>query len=346
MKCSMLVTQESFPLAKVFRISRGAKTAAHVVVVAITDGTHWGWGEAVPYNRYGESIESVMAQLKAFKASDALTDITHSRISEALPPGSARNALDCALWDLECKRQRKSINELVSIPAISHSITAQTLSVDTPEAMQKEARLLQNADLIKIKLDADSVLEKMQLIHAACPTSRFIIDANEGWSFELLLRIVDALAEMNVVLIEQPLPADQDDQLKGFNSPVPLCADESCHTASDIPRLKDSFDYVNIKLDKTGGLSEALALLNAAKQAKMGIMVGCMVGTSLAMAPAYSLCKDADFVDLDGPLLVAQDRINGFKFDNGIMHSHSAIMWGTADNTAQQDIKKVFADFS
>jgi len=326
-------THESFELAKVFRISRGAKTKADVVVVVVTDGTHFGWGEAVPYNRYGESIDSVITQLHDFQSSLSQASVWQSHINRVFPPGSARNALDCALWDLRCKQENKTINQLIDLPQITSCITAQTLSVDSAAAMQKEAKSLGNADLVKIKLDSNEVLEKMRLIHETCPSSRFIIDANEGWTFDLLTAVAEPLKEMNVVLLEQPLPAQHDELLRHYRSPIPICADESCHTSTDLTSLSECFDFVNIKLDKTGGLTEALVLLREAKRLDLGIMVGCMVGTSLAMSPAFALCSEATFVDLDGPLLVAEDRANGFQFENGKMTLNNSLLWGKPDGS-------------
>lgn len=321
------IIHQSLPLAQVFRISRGAKTSAEVIVVIISDGSKVGWGEAVPYNHYGETIESVSTQLKALSAQQISID-DHESLSKMLPAGSARNALDCAMWDFKAQLQSTSVNELIKHPSIRSCITAQTLSVDTTSAMQAAAKKLNNLPLVKVKLDAESVVEKMQAIHEVCPNSRFIIDANEGWSIDILARIVEPLKNCNVALIEQPLPAEADNELKNFASPIPICADESVHESNNLHSLRQKYDAINIKLDKTGGLSEALKLLNQARALDFQIMVGCMVGSSLAMAPAYTLCGFADFVDLDGPLLVAQDRQNGFTFQNGIMLSMPPKLWG------------------
>lgn len=323
---------QSVPLAKVFRISRGSKTTAEVIVVTVTDGTYRGWGESVPYARYGESISTVSYQLENLQT--LLNASTGSPLTEALgflPPGAAKNALDCAIWDLKCKQHSKNIFELTNLPSLQNCITAQTLSVDTAEVMQREAAKLYSAPLVKVKLDAQDVISKMSAIQNVCPNSKFIIDANEGWSIDLLEKVVEPLAKLNVCLIEQPLPSSDDDALIGFNTPIPLCADESCHTSTDIERLCDRYQAINIKLDKTGGLTEAIELLTSAKSAKLKTMIGCMVGTSLGMAPAFALCHGVDYVDLDGPILIAQDRLNGFEYKDGRISLPENLLWGSTN---------------
>lgn len=334
MKLQLEYFHQSLPLAKAFKISRGAKTSAEVVVAVISDGQHYGWGEAVPYGRYGESIESVSAQIDQCAALLKNAEADHAQIIAQMSAGSARNAVDCAFWDFKCKREGKSINSLIDVPAIMQHCTAQTLCVDSLEVMRNDAQQLKDAKLIKIKFDADNVLGKMQAIYEQVPNSRFIIDANEAWDANILEKVLDPLEKMNVALIEQPLPAGSDDDLRNINSPIPLCADESCHTSKTLGELVHKYDCINIKLDKTGGLSEALELAKAAKKHNLSIMLGCMVGSSLAMAPAFALANYADFVDLDGPLIVASDRENGFAFDNGLMQSHSSILWGNANQQA------------
>jgi len=327
MSLSFKVVHQSLPLSQVFRISRGAKTTAEVIVVLVTDGTYTGWGEAVPYQRYGESIESVILQIR--KVTEHITENAYqNQLEQWLPSGSARNALDCAMWDLRAKQQSCSVNEILKLPLAPTCITAQTISLGSVHAMQQAALKLTSAPLIKIKLDGQEVLEKMQKIHSACPNSHFIIDANEAWQKSLLEKVLAPLSKMNVVLIEQPLPAEQDDELLNFASPIPICADESCHASQDLDQLVGKYSAINIKLDKTGGLTEAVKLLHRAKTLDFQIMVGCMVGSSLAMAPAYALCGMADFVDLDGPLLVAKDRVSRFTFDNGVMSSIPTELWG------------------
>lgn len=338
MSLDIKVFHQSVPLAKLFRISRGAKSTAEIIVVVLSDGEHFGWGEAVPYARYKESIDSVGQQLWHLQNKYSGTSITPEELVSQLKPGSAKNALDSAMWDLRSKQQGKSVAELLQMPNPKPCVTAQTLSVDSASEMQREARALGNAPLVKIKLDAESVIPKMQAIYEVCPNSQFIIDANEGWTLDVLARVVEPLKEMNVVLIEQPLPSTDDQLLNDFASPIPLCADESSHTSDNLDQLQGCYEYINIKLDKTGGLTEALTLLAEAQKRQMGIMVGCMVGTSLAMAPAFALCHHAEYVDLDGPLLVANDRPNGFLFDQGKMCGHDQLLWGTPDqsNSLQQ----------
>lgn len=327
MSLSVKVFTQQLPLAGVFRISRGAKTTADVVMVVVSDGEHLGWGEAVPYQRYAESLDSVCQQLWALQGDARLT---HSQVNSAdlLPAGSARNALDCALWDLRARQQRTTVNQLLGIDPVASAITAQTISLGSLDEMCTAAKDLRLAPLIKVKLDDRQVLEKMRALAELCPSSRFIIDANEAWHIGQLQEWLAPLAELAVDLIEQPLPAEQDDALRGLNSPIALCADESCHTVARLPELVGKYQAVNIKLDKTGGLTEAVALLKAAQQANLQIMLGCMVGSSLAMAPAYALASQAQFIDLDGPILVAEDRAQGFIIQQGQMSPAVPALWG------------------
>ncbi|MDT0594807.1 N-acetyl-D-Glu racemase DgcA [Glaciecola petra] len=322
---------ESFRLAKEFKISRGAKTHAHVLVLEVSSVGNvklTGWAEAVPYARYNESIESVVVQLE--EASQHISQLAdQANLTKLLPPGSARNLLDCALWDFRAKLENKSVISLLGMKQPSAVLSAQTLSVDSIETMQSEAKLLSHLPLLKVKLDANDIVEKMKAIHAACPNSDFIIDANESWNIKILNKVLPKLTQLNVKLIEQPLPADNDAGLLDINSPIALCADESCHTAERLPELIGKYQAINIKLDKTGGLSEALALAKAAKDAKLQIMLGCMVASSLAMAPIYLLSELADYVDLDGPVLVANDRENGFIFEECRMSAPPNLLWGT-----------------
>lgn len=320
-------TTIDFPLKSVFRIARGAKTKAQVIEVTITDGTHQGIGESVPYARYDESIELVMTQINSV-TEQRLTDDNIDQAIEALPAGSARNALDCALWDLKAKQQGKSVAQLLAITGLKPVTTAQTLSIDTPDAMAKAVAALDHPRLVKVKLDNDNIIEKMTAIHHAAPNSQFIVDANEGWSIDDLTACCHTLKQLNVVLIEQPLPVGQDNALIDYDSPVPLCADESCHTKADLDYLKGRYQAINIKLDKTGGLTEAMFLATLAQQQGFDIMIGCMVASSLAMAPIALLANQASYVDLDGPLLIAQDRTNGFEFEQGKMMPLDGKLWG------------------
>jgi L-alanine-DL-glutamate epimerase-like enolase superfamily enzyme len=333
---SIEVFHQTLALAQVFRIARGARTTTEVIVVVVSEGSLSGWAEAVPYSRYGESIDSVRQLLLGMKGKIAGIG-QHGLLSKLLPPGSARNALDCALWDLRAKIQGTTVNTLLDLPLINSCITAQTISIDTIETMQHEAKKLSQAPLIKVKLDADSVIPKMQLIHQTCPQSRFIVDANESWDITLLEQVAEPLKHCNVSLIEQPLPAEHDDELLNFNSPIAICADESCHSSQGLETLLGKYQAINIKLDKTGGLSEALALLKKARAMDFQIMIGCMVGSSLAMAPAYTLCGLADYVDLDGPLLVAEDRVSKFTFNQGLMSGLPPALWGMGHSVCEPE---------
>ncbi len=327
MALSITVHHESFTLSAVFRISRGEKTAADVIRVTVSDGNFTGQGESVPYGRYGESIESVSAELESVRGKLRYVE-DHALLPDLLKAGSARNALDCAFWDLRAKISGKSVAELTGLTKPEVCVTAQTISVDTIENMQASARKLAGAPVIKVKLDPDAVVEKIAAIHEVTPDSQLIVDANEGWSVEVLKAVAEPLKACNVVLIEQPLPAAEDAALEDYECPIPLCADESCHTSDNLEELRKRYQSVNIKLDKTGGLSEAIDLLRRARELDFTVMVGCMVGTSLAMAPAYLLCEGAEFVDLDGPLLIADDRPAGFSFSSGKMWQPSPFLWG------------------
>lgn len=325
------VIDQQLPLKNVFRISRGAKTHANVVIVSINDGVNVAWAEAVPYARYQESIELVKEQITNF-ANQSLNTANIEGCIGALLPGAASNALDCAWWDLKAKQQNTTVAHLLQLSPAAPCITAQTLSIDTPKAMAKAVTALNNPPLVKVKLDNQKIVEKMTAIQRAAPNSEFIVDANEGWSITDLANCCEQLKALNVVLIEQPLPAGQDQDLIHFISPIPLCADESCHTRAELEYLKNRYQVVNIKLDKTGGLTEAVLLVKEAKAQGFEVMVGCMVGSSLAMAPAALLVNDAKFVDLDGPLLISNDRKHGFEFNQGLMQPLSGELWGGPNN--------------
>lgn len=320
---SIEVSRDVFPLAQVFTIARGSRTEAQVLTVEVTRGGLTGWGECVPYARYGESLESVTAEIEALPA-----DITRAELQEALPAGAARNALDCALWDLEAKAAGKRFWELAGLPAPGPEITAYTLSLDTPEAMRAQAAENAFRPLLKIKLGTPDDMPRLEAVRSGAPDSRIIVDANEGWSAEVYADLAPHLVRLGVALVEQPLPAGEDGALIGMARPVPVCADESCHDRASLPALKGKYDVVNIKLDKTGGLTEALELRKAAQAEGYDIMVGCMVGSSLAMAPATLLAQGAVVTDLDGPLLLAQDRDNALTFDDKGVHPPVAALWG------------------
>lgn len=317
------VTQDVFKLAQVFTISRGSRTEAQVLTVKITEGFFAGLGECVPYARYNETLESVTAQIEALPAG-----INRSSLYELLPAGAARNAVDCALWDLEAKKAGKRVWELAGLPAPGPEITAYTLSLDTPEKMQAQAAENAFRPLLKIKLGTPDDMPRLEAVRAGAPNSSIIVDANEGWSAEVYANLAPHLVRLGVELVEQPLPASEDDALLGMERPVPVCADESCHDRSSLPKLKGKYDVVNIKLDKTGGLTEALKLRDAALAEGYKVMVGCMVGSSLAMAPATLVAQGAMVTDLDGPLLLAEDRAQPLKFDEAGVHPPQAGLWG------------------
>ncbi len=317
------VTRDVFKLAQVFTIARGSRTEAQVLTVKLNDGQHIGWGECVPYARYGESLQSVTDEIMGLPDAFSRFDLY-----DLLPSGAARNAVDCALWDLEAKRAGKPVWELAGLEAPGPEITAYTLSLDTPEAMKAQAALHAFRPLLKIKLGTPDDMPRLEAVRAGAPKSTIIVDANEGWSAEVYADLAPHLVRLGVELVEQPLPAGEDHALLGMQRPVPVCADESCHDRSSLADLKGKYDVVNIKLDKTGGLTEALALRDAAIAQGYEVMVGCMVGSSLAMAPATLVAQGASVVDLDGPLLLAEDRDEPLIFDNAGVHPPSATLWG------------------
>ena len=314
---------EIFPLAHVFRISRGARTQAEVVTVTIEKDGVTGRGECVPYARYNETLESVIKQIKSVP-----DDIDKETLQDTLPPGAARNAVDCALWDFECKKRDQRIWEIAGIQVPEQKITAYTLSLDEPENMFKQAEKNSSRPLLKIKLGTPNDMPRLEAVRKGAPNSEIIVDANEGWNAELYSFLAPELVRLGVKLVEQPLPADNDNDLIGLPRPLPICADESCHDRKSLEKLVGKYDFVNIKLDKTGGLTEALQLKNKALEAGFKIMVGCMVGSSLAMAPATLIAQNATFVDLDGPLLLAQDRQHGLLYDGSWVHPPLKDLWG------------------
>tara|TARA_R110002049_G_scaffold117332_4_gene270749 strand:+ start:9205 stop:10170 length:966 start_codon:yes stop_codon:yes gene_type:complete len=317
------VGRDVFKLAQVFTISRGSRTEAQVLTVRISDADITGWGECVPYARYGETLESVTAQIKSLP--DAFT---RADLYDLLPAGAARNAVDCALWDLEAKQSGKRVWELAGLGVPGPEVTAYTLSLDTPEAMRAQAAKHAARPLLKIKLGTPDDMPRLEAVREGAPDSTIIIDANEGWSAQVYADLAPHLLRLGVALVEQPLPAGEDDALLGMDRPVPVCADESCHDRGSLAGLKGKYDVVNIKLDKTGGLTEALALRDAARAQGFDVMVGCMVGSSLAMAPATLVAQGARVVDLDGPLLLAEDRDHALKFDGKGVHPPVAALWG------------------
>ena len=323
----LTVRRESWPLAQPFVISRGSRTTAEVVVVELAAGAHRGRGESVPYARYGETVEGVLAAIEALAPAVA-EGLDRAGLQTALPPGAARNALDAAFWDLEAKSSGKSVSRLAGIEPPRPVITAYTLSLAEPEAMARAAAEHAARPLLKLKLTGEGDLERVRAVRAAAPQSRLIVDANEGWGPEHFERFAPALADLGVALIEQPLPAGRDEALAKIAHPIPVCADESCHVSEDIEGLVGKYDVVNVKLDKTGGFTEALVLVQAARAKGFGVMVGCMVGTSLAMAPACFVAEGAEFVDLDAPLLLAKDRQPGLRYDGSTVYPPKPALWG------------------
>jgi L-alanine-DL-glutamate epimerase-like enolase superfamily enzyme len=317
------VTPDTFRLAEAFTISRGTRTEAKVLTVRVTDGGVTGRGECVPYARYGESLESVTAQIEGLPPG-----LTRERLQDLLPPGAARNAVDCALWDLAAKQAGRRVWEVAGLPAPGPLVTAYTLSLDTPERM--EAAAARNADrpILKIKLGSEGDMARLEAVRRGAPRARIVVDANEGWTPEIYRDLAAHLLKNGVALVEQPLPAGADEALVEMARPVPVCADESCHDRASLAHLAGKYDMVNIKLDKTGGLTEALALRDIAHAQGYGIMVGCMVGSSLAMAPAVLVAQGAAVVDLDGPLLLAEDRVPPLRIEGSTVHPPEAALWG------------------
>ncbi len=317
------VSQDVFRLAEVFTISRGSRTEAKVLSARISRDGISGWGECVPYARYDESLESVTAEIEALP-----NGIDRAQLQDALPAGAARNAVDCALWDLEAKVAGKRVWDLLNLPRPAPEITAFTLSLATPDEMEASARKHSHRPLLKIKLGTPDDMGRLEAVRRGAPQTPIIIDANEGWSAEVYSDLAPHLVRLGVKLVEQPLPAGNDDMLAEIERPLPVCADEACHDRASLLGLKGKYDVVNIKLDKTGGLTEALALKTQALAEGYGVMVGCMVGSSLAMAPATILAQGVAFTDLDGPLLLAEDRDEPLIFDDAGVHAPSAKLWG------------------
>ncbi|MEZ5781353.1 MAG: N-acetyl-D-Glu racemase DgcA [Rhizobiaceae bacterium] len=319
------VRDEVFPIAGSFVIARGSKTEAAVLTVAIAEGNHTGRGECVPYRRYGETSESVRDQI-ALAAPAIKGGAGRRDLLDLMPAGAARNAIDCALWDLEAKISGKRV--LLGRNELQGLVTAYTLSLSEPDKMFEQAK--QNAwrPLLKVKVGTSDDVARMRAVAAGAPDSRIILDANEGWTPQNVEANLALAAELNVALVEQPLKVGEDEVLGRIDHKVPICADESVHTERDLKALVGLYDAINIKLDKTGGLTAALILQTRARELGFKIMVGCMVGTSLAMAPAVLLAQDADFVDLDGPLLLARDREEALVYEGSLVLPPRAELWG------------------
>ena len=319
----LTVTPETFALAQTFTISRGSRTHAHVLTVRVTRNGVTGWGECVPYARYGESPASVTAQIESLPAG-----ITRAALQTALPPGAARNAVDCALWDWEAKAAGRRVWQLAGLPEPGPRQVTYTLSLDTPQAMRAQAALNAHRPVLKIKLGTPDDMPRLEAVRQGAPNARLLIDANEGWTPEVYTDLAPHLLRLGVALVEQPLPAGADDMLAEIARPLPVCADESCFDAASLPALRGKYDMVNLILDKTGGLTEALRTRDAAARLGFGLMVGCMVGTSLAMAPAVLVAQTASETDLDGPLLLREDRPNPLRYDDHGVHPSTPALWG------------------
>jgi len=321
------VHHESWPLRGVFAISRGARTHSEVVVVELRDGRAVGRGECVPYPRYGESVAGVMADIERI-AGRVAEGLDHAALAARMPAGAARNALDCALWDLDAKRTGVRVHEQAKLDPPVPVVTAYTISLDTPTAMAAAAAEAERYPLLKLKLGGEGDLERVAAVRRAAPDTRLIVDANEAWSAAQLPEYLGAMSDHGVELVEQPLHADRDAPLADIPHPVPICADEACHVSGDVAGLAGRYDVVNVKLDKAGGLTEAIRVVAAARAAALKVMVGTMMGTSLLMAPAMLLASSADWVDLDGPLWLAKDRPEALRWDGTRLHPPTPALWG------------------
>ena len=327
MGLTLTVRIERWPIAGSFTISRGAKTEAEVLVAEVCDGTHSGRGECVPYARYGETVVGVTTALERLQPALA-QGLTRQQLHEAMPAGAARNALDCALWDFEAKANGKPVHVLAGLPEPHALVTAFTISLGTPETMGEATRKASSRKLLKVKLGGAGDPERIRAVRAAAPQAELIVDANEAWRPENLAQNLAACAEAGVTLVEQPLPANDDAALAHITRPIPVCADESVHDRASLTSLSGKYDAVNLKLDKTGGVTEALAMAAEAERLGFHIMVGCMVATSLSMAPAMLVAQRARVVDLDGPLLLARDREHGLRYDGSLGYPATSALWG------------------
>jgi L-alanine-DL-glutamate epimerase-like enolase superfamily enzyme len=318
---------ERFALSRPFRIARGVKTAADVVTVEIAEHGVTGRGEGVPYPRYGESIERSLAEIEGMRAAIE-AGAGRAELLTLLAPGAARNALDCALWDLEAKLAGKPVAELIGSPAPASLPTALTVVIDRPEAMARTAAAIADAPLIKVKVDASDPASAIRAVRTAAPHAALIVDPNESWDEALVRAAMPVLEECRVSVLEQPCAAEADGWLAGYDSPVPICADESLHTVAELDAVAARYGAVNIKLDKTGGLTAALELARAARERGLGLMSGCMVCSSLGIAPALHIARLADWADLDGPLWLAEDRPGGVREQRGVMYPPTEGFWG------------------
>ena len=323
----LTVTRRAWPLARPIVTADGVETTVEVVVAEISDVESRGRGEGVPLRRFGESVDSVVAALDAIKGA-VFSGLNRNTLQQALPPGAARNALDCASWDIDAKRAYRSVAELAGLPAVPPLLTAFTVAFDTPDKMAELAAANRTRPLLRLELGGDGDVERVRAVRQAAPAARLIVDANESWDEAQLREYMPMLLDLRVALIEQPLPADADDALAQLEHRIPLCADESCRTVADLDRLDGKYEVINIKLDKVGGLTAALALAGEAKRRGLRIMVGGEVGTSLGVAPALLVAQGAEIVDLDGPLRLASDRGAGLRYDGGMVYQPDPKLWG------------------
>jgi L-alanine-DL-glutamate epimerase-like enolase superfamily enzyme len=327
MPLDLTVRTERWPVAGTFAIARGSRTEAVVVVAELSDGTHTGRGECVPYRRYGETVETVVAAIEGQRAALA-GGLDRATLQHAMAAGAARNALDCALWDLAAKRAGQPVHALAGLPPPLPLTTALTISLAAPAAMGEAAAKASARALLKIKLGGDGDPERIAAVRRAAPRAELIVDANESWSARNLADNLVACAAAGVTLVEQPLPQSADDALAAIAHPIPICADESAHDRTSLDRLAGKYDAINIKLDKAGGLTEALLLAADAERSGFALMVGCMVATSLSMAPAVLVAQGARIADLDGPLILARDRPHGLVYEQSLVHPATPALWG------------------
>jgi len=324
----LTVTIDRFPIAGAFTIARGSRTEAVVVTASVEEDGATGRGECVPYARYGETVEGVVASIESVRAM-VERGASREALQDGMPAGAARNALDCALWDLDAKRSGVRAHVTAGVGRLLPATTAYTISLGSPEDMAEATAKAADRPILKIKLGAPGGdLDRIAAVRRAAPDATLIADANEGWNEENIAAHLAACADAGFALVEQPLPAGRDGLLASLSRPVPVCADESVHDRASLDQLIGLYDLVNIKLDKTGGLTEALALAQAASERGFGLMVGCMVGTSLAMAPALLLAPQARFIDLDGPLLLARDRDPALRYEGSLVYPPSPALWG------------------
>lgn len=323
----LTVSHRAWPLARPRMTAHGVETTVDAVVAEISDGDSRGRGECVPLRRYGESVDSVVAAIDAMKGA-VFSGLDRDALQQALPPGAARNALDCAFWDIDAKRAYRSVAELAGFGAVVSVVTALTVAFDTPDKMAEQAAANRTQPLLRLELGGDGDVERVRAVRQAAPAARIIVDANENWNESQLGEFLPALIDCRVQLIEQPLPADADDALARLASPIPICADESCRTLADLDRLDGRYQAINISLGKAGGLTEALALAAEAKRRGLRIMVGGGTGTSLGIAPALLVAQQAEFIDLDGPSRLALDRGSGLRYDGGTIHPADPKLWG------------------